>query len=467
MKKFRITTYLIITAAVILLAIDCLYMVRLYNSIGDSIDRDIHAALAELDVDELWYRSTHQDEYEHRNPLSGEHGAIEGTLDNNHTFITRRIDANGDTIVMSRHAIDQAYSYTNQIIGEMSLQMHFRIDPYLPIRLEPLDSLFELRLANRGIHPDFLAVELHSEADSIILSNPKLTEYADDFNRYELNFNSYTGEKYVAHISPLTQMVFERMWGVVAFTAALILLFAFAFRYMWHFIRKLRSIEEMKDSFVNSMTHELKTPIAVAYSAADSLQRYYDQSTPEHNKEYIAIIQRELSKHSAMVENILSMSMERRKSITIEHVDIEVLPLVTEICHNQELKVGKPIEFDIKIAYGLTIVSDPMHFGNMINNLVENAIKYSGESVKISIDADDSHISVSDNGIGIPAKYLPHIFDRFYRVPLGANLYDVPGYGIGLFYVREICHRLGWSVNAESTTGKGTTFTIKFSKDEA
>lgn len=467
MKKFRITTYSIIAIAVILLAIDCVYMVKLYNSISESIDRDIQAALAELDVDELWYRSTHQDEYEHIGHSDGPHGAVEGTLDNEQNFVTRRINENGDTIEMSKRPIDKAYNYTNQIISDMSIQMHFRIDSYLPIRLEPLDSLFELRLAKRGIAPDFVAIELHSDNDSTILPSSKSIQSKEDFNKYELNFNSFTGEKYVAYISPLTGMVFERMWGVVAFTAALILLFVFAFLYMWRFIRKLRSIEEMKDSFVNSMTHELKTPIAVAFSAADFLQRYYDQSTPEHNKEYIAIIQRELSKHSAMVENILSMSMERRKSMRIEHTEIKVRPLVEEICHNQKLKAGKQVAFEIDIPAALTIESDPMHFGNIINNLVENAIKYSGESVMIRIVADSNHISVYDNGVGIPAKYLPHIFERFFRVPLGANLYEVPGYGIGLFYVKEMCHRLGWEITANSTQGKGTEFNINFDKDEA
>lgn len=466
MRKFGITTSLIIIAAVVLLAIDCVYMVRLYDSIGESINRDIRAALAELDVDELWYRSTHQDEYEHRDLFAGSHGTVEGTLDNDHNFVVRRINEKGDTVVTTKWAIDKAYSYTNQMIGEMSVQMHFRIDPYLPIRLEPLDSLFRLRLAGRGITPDFIAVELHSGADSVIIENAKLKGTKDKFNAYELKFNSFTGEKYVAYISPLTKMVLERMWGGIAFTTALILLFVYAFLYMWRFIRRLRSIEELKDSFVNSMTHELKTPIAVAFSAADSLQRYYDQSTPEHNKEYIGIIQKELAKHSVMVENILSMSLERRKSMPIEHVSVGVLPLVTEICGNHKIKADKTAEFDIDISETLSVETDPMHFGNIINNLVENAMKYSGESVKISIAADEKQLSVSDNGIGIPAKYLPHIFDRFFRVPLGRNLYEVPGYGIGLFYVKEMCCRLGWSIAVDSTPGQGTTFTIRFAKDE-
>ena len=452
--------------AVIMLAADCAYMARLYASIAESINRDIRAALAELDVDELWYRSTHQYEYEHRNPFAGEHGAIEGTLDDNNYFVTRRINQNGDTVEMSKHKVDTAYSYTNQIIGEMSIQMHFRLDPYLPIRIEPLDSLFALRLANRGIHPEFLAVELHSGADSVVRRNPALALYSGPFNRYELNFNSFTAEKYVAYVSPTGAMVLGRMRGVIAFTAALILLFSGAFIYMWRFIKRLRSIEEMKDSFVNSMTHELKTPIAVAYSAADSLQRYYDQSTPEHNKEYISIIQRELSKHSAMVENILSMSMERRKNMRLECVDTDVSALVNEICHNHALKAGKQVEFDIDIATGLTLKTDPLHFAGIIGNLVENAIKYSRESVTIRIHADRDGLSVADNGIGIEAKHLPHIFDRFYRVPLGANRYEAPGYGIGLFYVKEICSRLGWSITARSVYGKGSVFTIKYSKDE-
>ena len=464
MKRFKLITSSIIIAAGLLLMADCYYMLRLYDAISLSIDRDIRASLAELDVDELWYRANHQNEYLRIESVAMPHGQIEGTLDDRRTFITRTITEDGDTVLMSKRDMSEEYSFTNRIIGDMSMQMHFRMDPYLPIKIEPLDSLFTARLSLRGIHPDFVAVELASSSDSIIRANPKIVaENTDDCNRYELQFNSYTGDKYIAYISSLTDMVFERMWGVVLFTLALIILFIFGFIYMWHFINKRRNLEEMKDSFVNSMTHELKTPISVAFSAADYLQRYYDTNSKEHNKEYLDIILRELSKHSAMVENILSMSMEKRNNMSLESVDVAVKPIIEEICHNQNLKATKYINFSIDIRpENLSLKTDPLHFTNIVNNIIENAIKYSGETVDISIRGDKTSIRITDNGIGIHSKHLPFIFDRFYRVPIGGNRYEVSGYGIGLYYVKHICGKMDWDISAESIYGKGSTFTIRF-----
>jgi len=109
-----------------------------------------------------------------------------------------------------------------------------------------------------------------------------------------------------------------------------------------------------------------------------------------------------------------------------------------------------------------TVEADPTHFSNVIGNLIDNSIKYSGDSVYIIIKADDKEVSIADNGIGIPEKSLPDIWSKFYRVPHG-NRSDVRGYGIGLFYVKSIIDKHGWSIGVESKPGKGSKFTIKFS----
>ena len=102
-----------------------------------------------------------------------------------------------------------------------------------------------------------------------------------------------------------------------------------------------------------------------------------------------------------------------------------------------------------------------MHFSNVIGNLIDNSIKYSGDVVSIDIRAGRAGVSVADNGNGIPAKSLPDIFNKFYRVPHGDRS-DVRGYGIGLFYVKSIVEKHGWSIEVESRVGKGSIFTIKF-----
>lgn len=113
----------------------------------------------------------------------------------------------------------------------------------------------------------------------------------------------------------------------------------------------------------------------------------------------------------------------------------------------------------------LEIVADPTHFANVINNLLDNAVKYSGEKVRIRIQVDRNGVEVEDDGIGIPSKYLPLIFNKFYRVPSG-NRQDVRGYGIGLYYVRSIVRMMGWDISVTSVAGKGTVFRIDFTGNE-
>ena len=110
-------------------------------------------------------------------------------------------------------------------------------------------------------------------------------------------------------------------------------------------------------------------------------------------------------------------------------------------------------------------MADSLHLGNILSNLIDNAVKYSGESVRISINANARSMTIADNGIGIAKDNLPFIFDKFYRVTSG-DRYEVGGYGLGLFYVKQIVELLGWSIDVKSKPGVGTKFTIKFKNNE-
>ncbi len=463
-KTFNTITISIITVALALLAADMIYMSRLYRSIKENVERDIRAALADTDIDEMWVRIMKNNPVSPHDDGSTPHSKrnLSGSMHNDE-FITYETDSAGNTREIQRTNVTFSENYSNKFVAEMGQQLHLQIDDMLRPDIATLDSVFVSKLNKRGIYPDFAAVEQINTLGDVFLANPKLFKSKDGYYEAVHTYNPNGGLAYRAYVSPIARIVMQRMSGVVIFTLLLILTFAIAFIYMWRFIRRLKSLEEMKDGFVNSMTHELKTPVAVAFSAADSLQRYYDTSPPEHNKEYIGVIIRELSKHSAMVEHILSMSMERRKSMRLDREDVALLPLINEICSNQKLKADKQVNFRTSnIPSSLVIKTDPMHFANVITNLVENAIKYSGDSVVIEIEADNTSLKIRDNGNGIAAKYLPFIFDRFYRVPAGKDRYDAGGYGIGLYYVRNICGKLGWEITVASKAGHGTTFTIHF-----
>ena len=127
-----------------------------------------------------------------------------------------------------------------------------------------------------------------------------------------------------------------------------------------------------------------------------------------------------------------------------------------------ELKSNKPVTIDILIPDTLTVYADPAHLGNILSNLLDNAVKYSNESVHIIISADSRTISVTDNGLGIAKDHIPHIFEKFYRINSG-DRYEVGGYGLGLYYVKQVLDLFGWRAEVTGSPGHGTKFTILIS----
>lgn len=269
--------------------------------------------------------------------------------------------------------------------------------------------------------------------------------------------------KYTACVSPMPGEILSQMWSILISLTIAILSTAFLSFWLIRYVRQLRTIEQMKDDFTHNMTHELKTPVAVAYSAADSMLRYYDHSDEARNRQFLEIILQRLSYLSGMIENILSVSMERFKTLHLDMRMTRLLPLAEEVAAMIRLKAEKEVEIKIDISPDLTLEADQSHLSNVLSNLLENAVKYSGESVNITVTADCGSITVADNGIGIESEHLPFIFDKFYRIPSG-DRYETGGYGLGLFYVRKIIDLHGWSIEVNSRPGEGTRFKIKTEK---
>ena len=221
----------------------------------------------------------------------------------------------------------------------------------------------------------------------------------------------------------------------------------------------------MKSDFTNNMTHELKTPIAVAYAANDVLLNFDGINDAQKTKKYLSIIQKELKRLSYLVEQILSMSMEKRLGMSLKIEGVNVMMVVLHLVSQQKLKADKPVDITIDIKNDLTIKTDKLHFSNIISNLLDNAVKYSKEKAVIKITAnhynDFIEIDITDHGIGIERDKQKYIFDKFYRVPHG-NVQNVKGYGLGLYYVKSIMDKFHGSIDVESEPSKGTTFKLRF-----
>jgi len=258
--------------------------------------------------------------------------------------------------------------------------------------------------------------------------------------------------------------IFKDMWGLVTVSVLMVILLIITYVYLIKIILRQKTIDEIKGDFVNNMTHELKTPISVTYAAVDALQNFGLGEDPVKRNEYLNISREQLMYLNRLVEQILTMSVEERKNLRLTLENINIADEFESQKNKFLLNASKPISFVIDVEPdNLSVNADKLHFTNIIGNLIENAVKYSKDSVEIKLSAyqsgDKTIISVSDNGIGIPNGSLDKIFDKFYRVSTG-NVHDVKGYGLGLSYVKTIVEKLGWKIKVESSLGKGTCFKI-------
>ncbi len=254
----------------------------------------------------------------------------------------------------------------------------------------------------------------------------------------------------------ITEMV---LWLGLSFIFIIIVIFSFA--YIVSSIIKQKKLSEMKNNFVNNMTHEFKTPIATISMASEILLKTQDKSAHK----YLNIISEENKRLQTQVERVLHVAILEDGSFSLDINEINVHYIIKNITDKTCLNY---CEHDDSIKYFFEhdsgqINADLMHFKNIISNLVENAYKYSKENKEIIISTKNHNkgiiISVKDNGIGMSAETLKHIFNKFFRHNTG-NIHDVKGFGLGLHYVKHIVEAHQGNVEVISELNKGSEFIV-------
>ena len=341
------------------------------------------------------------------------------------------------------------------------------------------DSLLTSFLHDRNINLPHRLLHLHkgSKWDSTILYIDTLVNigtpgYVPTSKAVEYNysFDINTNQSYRLIMEPAGTLVLRQMSGILTTSFVILIVLAFSFWFLIRTILKQKTLEEMKSDFTNNITHELKTPIAVAYAANDALLNFNQAEEKAQRDKYLRICQEQLQRLSGLVEQILSMSMERRRTFRLHPEKFAIRDILETLIEQHKLKAESSVHISVDIEpEDLSVLADRTHFSNIISNLIDNAIKYSHGEAEVAIHCrkvtvegqnEQTEISVSDHGIGIAPEKQKHIFDKFYRVPTG-NLHDVKGYGLGLFYVKTMIEKHGGSVSVKSELGKGSTFTIR------
>lgn len=457
MKRFKTQTIIFIVLLKVLLAFNFFFLYELYKSIHQQTEELIVNSLREADLDEVLNRAQHYPGIEGKSAYSGKAISQSRMIQGDTLYVT--IKNENDSILALRNIpLPHGTNYSDIMVNEIGYGAHQTIDPIYPVRINDVDSLFKVSLEKKGIRPKITSVITLSENGKITRSDSTLTNNSR-LDSISLYYNLLTGDRYVAFYSLPYSYIIRQMAGILISNIALIIVFTLAFRYLYKTVSQLRSIEEMKDDFVNNMTHELKTPIAIAYSANDALLHHNIDKDPVKREEYLSMSNRQLKRLDELVEKILSISMERRKSMELKSESIELKPFIKELAIAQSMRKDKEIYIETIISDGVVIQADKTHFANVLNNLIDNAIKYSGDKVNIKIIGNEKIISCYDDGKGISEKSLPYIFDKFYRVPHG-NRQDIRGYGIGLYYVKSILDKMGWTISVKSKVGEGSVFII-------
>ena len=248
---------------------------------------------------------------------------------------------------------------------------------------------------------------------------------------------------------------------IVAFVSIIMLIFIF----MLIMLDRQKKIADIKNDFINNMTHEFKTPISTISLACEALSGEHVNENKKNRDAYISIIMDENERLKLMVNNILQLAQLKRGQLNIYTETCNIHELISHICDSFSLLI-KSNHGELKhylYAEHFTLSVDTMHIQNVIINLIENAIKYTKVDPQIAIKTENDKknllISVSDNGIGMTNKHIKHIFNDFYRVPTG-NIHNQKGQGLGLVYVKKIVELHDGYISVVSEPDRGTTFCI-------
>ena len=337
------------------------------------------------------------------------------------------------------------------------------------INFKLLDRDLNAELMNNGIKIPYHFKVLTQDGREVY----RCSEYSEEGEEYtysQVLFRNDPQSKMgvlKVHFPDINSYIFSSvrfMIPAVIFTVVLLITFIFTI----FVIFRQKRYSEIKNDFINNMTHELKTPIASISLASQMLNDESVNKTPAMMNHLGTVINDETKRLRFLVEKVLQMSMFDRKKTVFKKKELDLNEMVESVANSFTLRVehtGGKIYTDIG-AIDSAIYVDEVHFQNVINNLLDNAVKYRKPDQPIDIylrtwnDKDSLYLSVRDTGIGIKKDNLKKVFDKFYRVHTG-NVHDVKGFGLGLAYVKNIVDLHNGEIKVDSEYGKGTTFTLK------
>jgi len=343
---------------------------------------------------------------------------------------------------------------------------YFVVDMNSELDANILQHYLKMEFEKYNIQTDFEYGIYNCETDVMEYGNYLFNNGTVKQDAVSVDLPKYSGYNYYFGVNfPLLTNTIAGDMTIWFFLVGILAVSVVFFAYSIFVILKQKRLSELQRDFINNMTHEFKTPIASINVASDVISNPESISEPSRILTYGSVIKQEVTRLNDQVDKVLQIARIEKSGfhLRIEMVDLNALiKKVVENClANHNDKVHIYTELSDKT---IQVAGDRNHLTNIFYNLLDNAVKYSGEEPVITIKtvqkANKVIVTVSDNGPGIGRAHQKRVFQKFYRIPT-ANVHDVKGFGLGLFYVKSICDAHHWKISLDPSPAKGTTFILE------
>lgn len=304
--------------------------------------------------------------------------------------------------------------------------------------------------------------------DNYILYHTKDFNITMEEESYKACLSCIWKKEYI-HISVYfptrTLSIYKQIFLWILLSVFFILIVISVFSFVIYSLIQQKKISEIRNDFINNMTHEFKTPISTISLASEMLMKDAARPSKERIRKYSRIIYEENKRMQSQVDLVLQTALIEREHIKLKKEESNIHEVIIAATESFSIDAAKTnVKFELELTASSPRISfDPTHIRNVLNNIIDNGIKYSGPKPFISITTRDTQdgilIQIRDNGRGISREAQHHIFEKFYRISTG-DVHDVKGFGLGLYYVKTIVEAHKGSVYVRSILNKGSSFNV-------
>ncbi len=423
------------------------------------------AILCLLSLQGIWLHNTYQiklEEVKNRlNTLFIE--AVNNELDYRFINLQKEVISKGDSSKAMSFKFNSTTSAENEnntnIVSQQSVFLQNALSFYnMPFNISSLDSIYSAILSEENINVNFMLTYRNSNEVIKTIGNPKNKDYRTiEVPIIEKNY-------VYADLKIAPPVVFQQMLGILLISLLMLVILLSILVYQTRYIFTQHRLNQLRENFTHALTHDMKTPLGTIYNVLNQLKGGSLDANPAMREKFCDIANGQVLNLQALVEQILTIAHIEQRKLTLNKKPINLEDMIYRLVDKFIAKGGKVIEFDTYFTLnGAIVYADPLYFENAISNLIDNAIKYSEDSVKICIECIANQkmifVKVRDNGLGISAIDQQKIFERFERGVAVKNK-KTSGFGLGLNYVKNVIEAHGGTIALSSKLGEGSEFVI-------